>query len=208
MPNWTQTTHFCRICRQWQGSIHLYCPFGGGSVWFDTQSFFMGCGACKQMWNAVSGSYFCNFGHLQLVEFVRLPVNIEAGDEVLHTDGQIIYVLKQVGVLIIGYYKPIDRPETFEYFNRQQNQSQNAPPMPEAESPAPEELIETQYMQILQLTENYSVEEIKRNRKRLLAENHPDKVMHMGKTIQDTAKEEKLKIDEAYSYFKNKLKFE
>lgn len=199
------TTHFCRICRQWQGSIHLYCPFGGGTIWFDSQSFFMGCGSCKQMWSAVSGTYFCNFGHSQQVEFVKSLVNVETGDEVLHTDGQIIYVLKQVGVLIVGYYKPIDRPETFEYFKRLQNQTQNAPPMPEKESPIPEELTEIRYVQILQLNKNYSVEEIKQNRRRLLAENHPDKVTHMAKTIQNAAEQETLKINEAYSYFKKKI---
>lgn len=177
-------------------------------MWFDTQSFFMGCGLCKQMWMAVPGQYSCPFGHQQQVEFVKSPVNIEAGDEVLHTDGQIIYVLKQIGVLIIGYYQPIDRPEIFEYFKRLQNQSQNAPPMPEVESPAPEELTETHYVQILQLNENYSAEEIKQNRKRLVTENHPDKVRHMGEKIRDAAEQETRKINEAYSYFKKKLNFD
>jgi hypothetical protein len=168
----------------------------------------MGCGLCKQMWVAVSGQYSCSFGHLQQVEFIKSPVNIEAGDEILHSDGQVIYVLKQVGVLVVGYCKPIDRPETFEYFKRLQNQSKEVPPMPEIQSSAPEELTEIHYRQILQLSEDYSVIEIKQNRNRLIVENRSDKVQHFGGAAQNVAEQKMDKINEAYEYFKRKLTFD
>lgn len=80
--------------------------------------------------------------------------------------------------------------------------------MPEVKSPAPQELTEIHYRQILQLSEDYSVIEIKQNRNRLIVENRPDKVQHLGGAAQNVAEQKTHEINEAYDYFKRKLKFE
>lgn len=154
----------------------------------------MSCDSCHQMWWAASGAYLCGFGHWQQVEYVQAIVQVEHGDEIVLADGQLLYALKSSGVLVIGYYDPVIRAQP----------PQPVPPPPLSQ-PASKGFIEASYAQILQLSEHYTIEDIRQNRKRLLTENHPDKVNHLGKAIQETAEQETRKINEAYSYFERKL---
>ena len=56
------------------------------------------------------------------------------------------------------------------------------------------------------LKENYTLDELKSARKRLIQENHPDKVNHMSYEIKKTAKKQTQKINEVFSRLEKKFK--
>ena len=66
---------------------------------------------------------------------------------------------------------------------------------------------EEYYYNILGLSPNFSVADIKQHYKELVKKYHPDNVNHLGTKLKETAEAEMKKINEAYSYFKDKYKF-
>lgn len=60
------------------------------------------------------------------------------------------------------------------------------------------------YRDFFGLSENCNTEDIKRRYRELVMQYHPDKVSHLGLRLKETAENEIKKINEAYSYFKNK----
>jgi len=66
---------------------------------------------------------------------------------------------------------------------------------------------EEYYRNILGLGSSFTVEDIKRRYRELVAKYHPDKVNHLGEKLKETAEREMKEINEAYEYFKNKYNF-
>jgi hypothetical protein len=64
--------------------------------------------------------------------------------------------------------------------------------------------IEQRYFEILDLVSGASKEEVKKSYRNLIAKYHPDKVNHLGLEFQKIAADKTRKINEAYSYFKQK----
>lgn len=65
--------------------------------------------------------------------------------------------------------------------------------------------MEKLYAQILGLSENYSLEDVKRQYKEIIIKNHPDRVAGLSDAIRQAAERESKKINEAYDYFKRKF---
>ena len=61
-------------------------------------------------------------------------------------------------------------------------------------------------LKFFNLKENYTLDELKAARKRLIRENHPDKVNHMSDEIKKTAKKQTQKINEVFSRLEKKFK--
>ena len=66
---------------------------------------------------------------------------------------------------------------------------------------------EEYYRNILGLGRSFTVEDIKRCYRELVAKYHPDKVNHLGEKLKETAEREMKEINEAYEYFKKKYNF-
>ncbi|MCL2915560.1 TerB family tellurite resistance protein [Shewanella corallii] len=61
------------------------------------------------------------------------------------------------------------------------------------------------YERILGLHSGYTINDVKRRYKELIAKNHPDKVVGLSDAIREAAEMESKKINEAYEFFKRKL---
>ncbi len=66
---------------------------------------------------------------------------------------------------------------------------------------------EEYYRNVLGLSSNFKVEDIKRRYRELVAKYHPDKVNHLGEKLKEMAEREMKEINEAYEYFKKKYNF-
>ena len=66
---------------------------------------------------------------------------------------------------------------------------------------------ESRYYEILGVDRNASVEQIKKAYRRLVQQNHPDKVTHLGEEYVKIANQQLTKINEAYEYIKRQRGF-
>lgn len=66
---------------------------------------------------------------------------------------------------------------------------------------------EARYSSILELKERPTPENVRRNYRELIAKYHPDKVQHLGTEFQQIAERKTQEINEAYRYFRKKLRF-
>jgi len=66
---------------------------------------------------------------------------------------------------------------------------------------------EDRFAEVLELTGEFGVDEIKRNYKKLAAQYHPDRVNHLGERLKTAAEKEMQEINEAYAYFRKKMGF-
>ena len=97
MPNWRPSKFFCRTCQVWYGpTVHGECPLGGGAVFLDLESFQMACNRCNRTWPLAGTLNTCPLFHRQQTEYIQSAVAFEVGDEVIATDGDLVYVLLTV----------------------------------------------------------------------------------------------------------------
>jgi len=72
-----------------------------GTVFIDWEQFVMACNACHGSWPAAGTLTSCAYCRRPYqVEYRDSAVVVEAEDQVVATDGDIVYVLKQ-GVLVV-----------------------------------------------------------------------------------------------------------
>jgi len=104
MSNWQKAKVYCRKCRQWKSDVgHRNCPKGSGSItWIDIEEFKMGCGKCNSTWALGTNVFYCGCGNVQETEYQDLAVVIEAGDQIIASDGDVIYVLRRSGTVVVG----------------------------------------------------------------------------------------------------------
>ena len=60
-----------------------------------------------------------------------------------------------------------------------------------------------EYLEIMNLNQNYSIDELKNNYKTLIKKYHPDK--YEGNELRELAEEKLKKVNEAYSFLKERL---
>ena len=111
MSNWHQSKVYCNGCGRWMSPIaHNNCPRGrrGSVTWLDLENFNMGCDKCNQVWPLESNVFTCSCGHIQYTEYVDTEVALEYGDEVIAVDGDIVYVLRETGELVVAEREYVD----------------------------------------------------------------------------------------------------
>ncbi len=104
MTNWIPSKVYCNGCGRWRSPIsHQECPKGSrGSVTFlDIENFKLGCNKCNQVWPLETNVFTCSCGHVQYTEYVDSEVVLEFGDEVIEVDGDIVYVLRESGEVVV-----------------------------------------------------------------------------------------------------------
>jgi len=104
--NWKKSKIYCRSCKRWKNDIkHCHCPRGekGSLTWVDIENLEMGCNKCNRTWTLESNKLHCSCGNVQRTQYVDTVVALEEGDQVIATDGDMIYVLTRSGVVVVGY---------------------------------------------------------------------------------------------------------
>jgi hypothetical protein len=67
------------------------------------ESFQVRCNRCYGTWPLAGTLCRCPYNHYQQTEYVQSAVTLEVGDQVVAIDGDVVYVLKRSGTLVIGY---------------------------------------------------------------------------------------------------------
>ena len=99
---------YCRRCRKWDGDIpHWNCPRGEKKslLWVDIANAEMGCNRCNRVWAIEDTLYHCSCGNAQRIQYVDTVISLKEGDQVIATDGDLVYVLTRLGVVVVGYRK-------------------------------------------------------------------------------------------------------
>ncbi len=103
--NWKKSKIYCRGCGSWRTNIrHLNCPRGerNSLTWIDFENFEMGCNKCNKIWPLEDNELHCSCGHVQKMEYTDSEIVLEVGDEIIETDGDIVYVLQRSGEVVVG----------------------------------------------------------------------------------------------------------
>ena len=105
MTDWRPQSTYCNGCGSWHTDIvHRGCRKGehGSRVWIDLDSFHSGCSKCNEVWPLDNSRFYCSCGHVQETEYVDSELTLEAHDEILATDGDLVYILRESGVVSIA----------------------------------------------------------------------------------------------------------
>jgi len=109
--NWKKSKIYCRGCGNWKTNInHLNCPKGERQslLWIDIENFEMGCSKCNEIWPLEDNEFHCSCGHVQETEYTESEIVLEFGDEIIGTDGDIVYVLQRSGEVVVGRQREFD----------------------------------------------------------------------------------------------------
>jgi hypothetical protein len=94
------------VCERWYSDVkHRDCPRGGGLTWIDIENFEMGCNACNQTWPLEDNVFYCSCGNVQRTEYTDSLITLEEGDEIIASDGDLVYVLTRSGTVVVGSYR-------------------------------------------------------------------------------------------------------
>jgi hypothetical protein len=105
MTDWRKARDFCNSCGRWDTDFeHENCPYGsrGSLVWIDIDNFRKACSKCNQTWALENTIMYCSRGHMQRTEYVDSVVTVEAGEQVIATDGNLVYVLTRTGTVVVS----------------------------------------------------------------------------------------------------------
>ena len=105
MSDWKKHTVYCRTCNHWcTDLIHTYCEAGahGSLVMIDLDSFRLGCTKCGYTWDLEDNTFTCAYGHQQKTQYLDSALTIQAGDQVIASDGDYVYVLTRSGTVVVG----------------------------------------------------------------------------------------------------------
>lgn len=105
-PNWKESRTYCRSCKEWKDTIyHKKCPRGehGSKVLIDIANFQEKCTKCNQTWPLENSVFYCKrCGSVQETRYVDSILALEFGDQIIHTDGNIVHILKRSGAIVVG----------------------------------------------------------------------------------------------------------
>jgi hypothetical protein len=110
--NWKKAQTYCRGCNRWKTDTHHRdCPRGksGSLVFIDLNNFEFGCNKCNRTWPLEDDTFYCSCGHVQKTLYTDSTVALEFGDQVIANDGNMIYVLKRSGVVVVGRRNYLDQ---------------------------------------------------------------------------------------------------
>jgi hypothetical protein len=106
MSEWRQLLAYCANCDSWADALpHRGCarPLAGDVV-FDPEECLLACTACSEVWLADDTEATCPAcGHGQAIGFSDTPQSLHSGDQLLASDGTVVYVLLQSGSLLITH---------------------------------------------------------------------------------------------------------
>jgi len=71
-------------------------------MWINIVTGMSYCETCKKSWPAEDGDFHCNCGHVQKMIYTDSAVVIGVGDQVIATDGDMIYVRRRSGAVVYG----------------------------------------------------------------------------------------------------------
>jgi hypothetical protein len=110
--NWQKAKTYCYGCRRWRtDTYHRSCPRGrdGSLVFIDLNNFEFGCNKCNSTWKLEDDTFNCSCGHVQKTRYLDTTVRVEYGDEVIAEDGNVLYVLKRSGMVVVGRRSYVDQ---------------------------------------------------------------------------------------------------
>jgi hypothetical protein len=105
MTDWREARTFCNGCGTWRTKIwHQDCPLGskGSLLWIDIENLQEACNKCNQAWALETSILYCTCGHVQSTEYVDSIDVAQASEQVIATDGNLVYVLTQSGTVVVG----------------------------------------------------------------------------------------------------------
>jgi hypothetical protein len=111
MRNWKILRSYCRGCGTWSSNVsHGPCSRGavGSRIFVDIEHFELGCNKCGKTWLLENNVTRCTCGHVQETEFADSAVVIEAGDQIIASDGDMVYVLRRSGTVVVGRRSYLD----------------------------------------------------------------------------------------------------
>ena len=116
MSEWQQLMAYCGSCKAWRDALpHSECAqqTTESAVFLDPDEALLTCSACRQIWLIEDTEAVCPAcNYVQKIEFRDDMVYLQAGDQLLATNGPIVYILARSGLLIItrrGYLALADR---------------------------------------------------------------------------------------------------
>lgn len=105
MRNWKRPRIFCTECNRWLTDIqHRDCPKGttGSLVWLDIENFENSCNKCNKTWPTEDGITWCGrCGHKQKTVYEDSAMVLEVRDEIIATDGDELYILRESGEVVV-----------------------------------------------------------------------------------------------------------
>ena len=106
MSDWKKYKFFCPACGRWNYDVeHLNCSKGqvGSTLLLDINTVEIRCDKCHNSWRLVGNSNICEYcSHVQKAEFVDSIASLEVGDRLLATDGNVLYILRRSGSLLLA----------------------------------------------------------------------------------------------------------
>lgn len=109
--NWQVSKTYCRGCRSWRNNAtHKNCPRGakGSLIWLDIANFEEGCNKCNEVWPLENSVLYCSCGNVQHTQYVDTTIAMQAGDQIIATDGDLVYVLTRTGTVVVGSRRYLD----------------------------------------------------------------------------------------------------
>ncbi len=104
--DWHKCKMYCRRCGRWASDLpHLECSRGkrGSLIFVDVANSQMGCDKCGETWTIENTEFHCRCGNVQRTQYVDTVLSLEAGDQIIATDGELVYVLTRTGTVVVGY---------------------------------------------------------------------------------------------------------
>jgi hypothetical protein len=105
VTEWRESRQYCNGCGRWRGDfVHGSCRLGerGSRVWVDLDNYREACNKCNQSWALEDTIMTCSCGHRQRTEYVDSVDVIQAGERVIATEGNMVYVLTRTGTVVVG----------------------------------------------------------------------------------------------------------
>jgi hypothetical protein len=105
MADWRRSSTYCYGCGTWLTNFeHRDCSRGasGSQVLIDIDDFRSACSRCHNVWPLEETVTHCTCGHVQQTEYQDSVSIIQAGERIVGTDGNLVYVLTRSGTVVVG----------------------------------------------------------------------------------------------------------
>jgi hypothetical protein len=105
MTDWRESRTYCNGCGRWRGNIqHKNCRRGerGSLIWVDLDNYREACNQCNESWALEDSVMICGCGHRQRTEYVDSIDVVQAGERIIATEGNTVYVLTRTGTVVVG----------------------------------------------------------------------------------------------------------
>jgi hypothetical protein len=114
MATWKPLEHFCPTNKLWAVTDHLRCPhtpWGRLDVDVDSRPLRVECAKCLKNWNLTETEVHCRCGMIHKMQYINSVITLQAGDIVIRQQGNVVYVQRRSGTVVIGHTTPTLRPK-------------------------------------------------------------------------------------------------